>query len=205
MKKIFVFLTVLFFMSSCSGYAVYKSATPGQKHVNLSKTQPTVAVLAITSSKADRFLVKEIESFLNETGNYKVIPQKKIQTIIGSYPADIKNFTSQGSAHEKEPYLSEEVRSWVNSARSKIRADYILVAWTESMSVITRSDSIGKTLQVPLFTRFISYPDSKIRGYSYFWTNKWFFMNVEKAIPKGITKASKIFVKKFNKINVVSG
>ncbi len=123
----------------------------------------TIAVISGFSDEFNKYFVNKLTEELGKT-KFKVITQDQITMMFKEYPFDLINFKCEDKKFDK-PYISDETKNIVDGMQSRLKTNYILLAWIEDITIV--SDQYGKRLQMKFFTRLIKYPESKVVGYSF--------------------------------------
>jgi len=154
-----VLLFIIIMLNGCASSSYFK-LTENQKP----PIEPdTIAVISGFSDEFNKYFVNKLTEELGKT-KFKVITQDQITMMFKEYPFDIINFKCKDKKFDK-PYISDETKNIVDGMQSRLKTNYILLAWIEDITIV--SDQYGKRLQMKFFTRLIKYPESKVVGYSF--------------------------------------
>jgi len=155
-----VLLFMIIMLNGCASSNSFFKFNEGQ---NPPIIPDTIVVISGFSDEFNKYFVNKLTEELGKT-KFKVITQDQITMMFKEYPFDLINFKCEDKKFDK-PYISDETKKIVDGMQSRLKTNYILLAWIEDITIV--SDQYGKRLQMKFFTRLIKYPESKVVGYSF--------------------------------------
>lgn len=172
MKNVGIIVCSLIVVVSFAGcasrkyYQVY--SFDGKKTIEVRKGA-SIAVISPNNTKINYDIADRITKQIEEKGFLRAMSQEKIQKAIPEYPQNIIFFELDSDSENREkPYISDDLKLILDQYQKKLKVDYILVIWNESLETITYHPNNNRLYIMPVFDRLIEYPSGKIVSYSCF-------------------------------------
>lgn len=167
---IILIINIIILNGCISTYVVYEPLNEANE-INSGK-------IAVISGYNNQYITKFSElvtDYLINNSRFSVITQKEISEVFPTYPANILDGSAEG--------FTDNDKGKMDNIQNGIGADYILVVWIDNMGTYSSSQMFTEAVSFVVHSRMISYPESKIIGYSEFeWEARRLFTSKEETI-----------------------
>lgn len=135
---------------------------------NYNVTPGSLAVVAGKSQNKDHLLSKYIIKELREKSSFRIMTYKDIEKRIPNYYYTniVGKWGNPPKGQDNSAWLPPSNKAKVDRIQKKLGTKYVFVVWTGRMGSITHMGDGGSSTHIAVHGRLLSYPESKVRGYT---------------------------------------